>query len=241
MRLRRLFLLVSLIGGMAAAMLWAACTDDECEEGETRCRGREVMTCERASCHDPSCAFGGQGNRWWKVETCEHECVAPERFPFCALSSEPDPRCAPGNGAYCDGTDAVSCFSGFATRREPCAESGRVCVISDWFEAICALSSRPNPACREIGRPDAKLCDGADLIACNGSHVTSIRTCSAACVAPEPSEAFCAAESEPDSRCAPGSFGSGIACPGDAPARCNSGYVECLEPIPESDADAGSN
>jgi hypothetical protein len=216
----------------------SACSDDECEEGESRCQGRELSTCERRSCHDPGCAFG-RGNRW-KVATCEDACVKPGSRAFCALSTEPDPRCTRDNLVYCDGTDAVWCLGGFAIEREPCSETGRVCVIGDWLGAICAVSAAPNAACRELAGPYSELCDGAQLVTCYGSHVTSIRTCSAACVAPESGDSFCAAASEPDPRCAPASFAP-VACPGDMPARCNSGYVECVESMTTADEDAGQD
>jgi hypothetical protein len=107
-------------------------------------------------CKDPRCAgFAGneqfcdgqalvacdwEGNSREPIQ-CLVTCVTVESLGFCALSADPDPRCASVE-AYCDDNTAVECHRGFGTSRRECTPIGICTVVpvpgSDRMTAGCS-------------------------------------------------------------------------------------------------------
>ena len=171
-------------------------------------------------------------------------CVEPEdsrAHPFCAMSAEPDPNCAFGRGAYCDGTELVSCYEGYTSSRIDCADDGNMCIVDDWGTPLCAINSAKDPGCRELdGVAGNTYCDGLTLITCHGYYVGSVDSCEVACVTARPGWSFCSASSEPDPGCEADAPRPALTCPDGSRGVCASGYLECEPRASDPDADAGA-
>lgn len=205
-----------------------ACSCDECDIGDSYCRGLDIIRCEQESCGETSCMFSHSGTHWEVDQTCEHACIDGYP-PFCALSPDPDPRCATdGMSSYCKDAEGVNCLGGYAVGIVQCGETNKACISFYSGHAICALGATQDPDCLAL-RYSNKLCRDEELITCYWGYITSIQTCCAACVSPRSGGAFCAASDQPDPRCVDGSARGRLECPGGAPAICTTdGYLECI-------------
>ncbi len=117
---------------------------DECAAAEFRCDGRVAMTCEFRET--------GEGTyHGWRAEDCgTSSCQVDGATAFCALGSEPEPRCKGASSPYCAGSTLTRCEGGFVTGTYDCATgatSGDVFFTSAW---------NPNtPLCADRGNDTA--------------------------------------------------------------------------------------
>jgi hypothetical protein len=90
---------------------------------------------------------------------------------LCALSKEPDPRCAGReDSVVCDGNDLVTCSADFAV-------SAQVCPVA-CVSTFCALSSEPDPKCAG-NNAAGRYCDGDVLVICSSGFDFERVDCSA--------------------------------------------------------------
>lgn len=219
--------------GLSMALAMACgCRHDECEIGGDHCSGNTLMRCELP------CAEFGCGNEW-VVTQCTH-CVDPRGAgPFCALSDQPDPRCDQST-EYCDGDREAHCRLGYLIATEDCAAANRVCVQRE-SDALCALSSEPDPSCVASDDPVGMVCDGRTLKSCDQGYVLKATTCPAACSTPDHAEHFCALSTVPDPRC---DARNGY-CDGSTLVACTEGFarsrIDCTAMrAPCSEYDSGA-
>jgi hypothetical protein len=122
---------------------------------------------------------------------------------------------------YCDGGTAINCSEGFATSTTDCRLDDRVCVAGP-SRSMCVLSSEPDPRCSALvsgGSRGLSLCAGYTLLTSvvgfsrGAAYLSAQKTCVQACASPAPEEgdAFCAASSDLDPRCASTAPTSGVA------------------------------
>lgn len=208
-------------------LLLTACSYDQCDIGSDHCAGNTIKICEYPDCAE----LGGCGTFWLDTDCGDSLCVQPDKGsePFCALSTEPEPRCeGPGLRSYCEDDARVTCQQGFATSATDCSESEQVCVpLAN--RALCSLSREPHPSCAETGdEVVGPGCDGERLISCDSGYATLEQPCDGACVtAPQTQHSFCALSNEPDPRCATGNVDI---CDDDALITCTQGYASSLIP-----------
>jgi hypothetical protein len=105
------------------------------------------------------------------------------------------------SGGYCDGDTVVDCFLGFATGREDCGESDRVCVSNADWPARCSISAERDARCGLLSGMNGTLCDGASVAHCAYGYLVELEPCPLACAAVSPREAFCASSSDPEPIC----------------------------------------
>jgi len=172
----------------ALVLMPSACERRDCEEERRHCEGSTLVSCV-SPCADVGC------HRTWEYEQCAHACVESEDgWPFCALSSVPDPDCVAPESCGPDGP--IACLYGYRTREgEKCA-AGTQCVSAE-ERTFCAVSGAPDPRCADITTNEA-TCFGKELVRCALGFAVEDLNCSEACV----SGVGCALSDAPDPRCA---------------------------------------
>ncbi len=152
-----------LVAFLAASLMLLGCRDP-CDPAEDapRCEGDVAVTC-------PGAGPDQLGPSRWQREDCRAAdglvCVEANggRAAFCALSRDPEPRCAERDSACESDTVELLCTAGFASARMECraceeAEGGSLCFGG--FGADCASSvdcaegfvCETNPSCADCTR-----------------------------------------------------------------------------------------
>lgn len=114
---------------LVAPSLLSACAGDDCSYGEVQCDGNSARTC-----------VSGERTSYWQTEDCGSKtCVvaantASTTAAFCAVSVNPDPRCAEADVPNCAGNTLVECTAGYATSTRSCATG---CLSLDDYPDRC--------------------------------------------------------------------------------------------------------
>jgi len=139
---------------------------------------------------------------YWNTSQCKVGlCRTDSSSAFCTLSGTPEPSCGADSETACAGTSVAVCHSGYALSKTDCASAGR-----DASSTSGASNASAALTPLHLG-PQSSFCIA------NGR------------------QAFCAAESEPNSNC--NTRGSAFAegervsagCDGDDALACVNGYV----------------
>lgn len=108
----------------------SACARQECELGESRCRGAVAQVCTTT-------ATGTATNSTeWADTSCGDAtlCHDDERGAFCTVRAQPDARCPDGDQvAVCDDETALTCRNGYLVRQTLCA----ACAVDERGEVRC--------------------------------------------------------------------------------------------------------
>ena len=198
----------------------SGCERRDCEEERRHCEGATIVSCV-SPCSDVGC------HRTWEYEQCAVACVqSDDGFPFCALSSVPDPDCVGANSCSADGP--IECQSGYRTAERKC-DAGTQCVAASG-SAFCALGSAPDPRCASDTSNSSSTCNGKALLSCTLGFAVEDAICPEVCLA----GVGCVLSDAPDPSC-----GTEIArdyCDGDTTlVSCKHGYqverreCNCLE------------
>jgi hypothetical protein len=204
---------VILLLAVAVAITTAGCGDN-CHEGESRCDGSQIMTCDE----------GDLGGRDWRglgeccaSTTCRDEMSGSDRVAVCSDSPDPDPSCPMFGNICADDTTLLYCDYGYSEVVATCD----VCVDRGSGNAFCAIAAS-DAHCPSVA-DDGWTCDGLTLLECDDGAVIDQTACASACIDRGSGDAFCSASSGLDSRCpAAGSW-----CENGAAMNCRpDGYVE---------------
>ena len=234
-----------LLGALVVASGVAGCAGDECSTaGEIRCVGNRAETCVWA--YPDS---GREGLIWYSDGCGEGEYCRPLKDPtyyrpICALTPDPDPRCAGADHLrLCDGNVVNVCLRGYVTATTDCTTgsftgtseyesvpSTGYCESSE-DQAVCAMDAIPNPLCGTLTGGSGTVCDGNKLLACAFGYATSEVECRSltTCVSGPP--AFCSVTTIRYPGCSQ-SESLDFACKDDHVATCNFGYVQVEEVCP---------
>jgi hypothetical protein len=122
---------------MLSASLQACIAGDECDGKPVECDGNVARTCQS----------GESGSRWLSEACGAKVCVVAadasgSNVAFCALSADPDARCADANVPNCAGDTLVQCTAGLATSTQACAAG---CLALDDYPDRCAGEAAPDP------------------------------------------------------------------------------------------------
>lgn len=137
------------------------CELDVCAEGEGRCVGNAVLSCNES----------GDGFNGPTACASRQTCVPDGNGARCR-----DWVCTAGQ-IYCDGQTAIECSAdGFSVLTSTdCDQSGKVCVNGECKDQLC--------------QPNQDFCDGSEVKTCNGdgTNATVSDTCTSQEYCDEPS------------------------------------------------------
>lgn len=143
------------------------------------------------------CNFGGFVTKVVAACGTRDLCVSTGDLegPFCALGTEPDPRCPPASNSldkpHCgDAGHLLMCRNGYLVGDKDCGDAS-LCYTPPppWNGAledpICIVAASVDPTCAAIptpasGDPRHKTgCEGNQAIDCIDDHLTAITDCGA--------------------------------------------------------------
>lgn len=142
---------------VAILVLLTGCEVFRCEEGEQRCSGDGIATCNAYGRWEISLCCAQDGCREVEVDG------APAAV--CSPQSTPDPRCdgTQAIDSVCvDGPASLHCDSGYGGFEHACEVT---CVTPEPGIAFCALADQPDPRCDLVGG-SGRLCLGDRILRC---------------------------------------------------------------------------
>jgi hypothetical protein len=112
------------VGGLllifcSASGLFGCLPSDQCQNGQFRCVDNAAQNCSPIE-------DGNGSHTDWARSPCEAKyCRDDGVMAFCALETEPDPRCTFDDqqltSAHCEGSTLIWCDGGYVTSRRDCA------------------------------------------------------------------------------------------------------------------------
>jgi hypothetical protein len=176
---------------LAAISAGSGCGDN-CHEGESRCDGSQIVTCDESD-------LGGLD---WRglgeccaTTACRDEMSGSDRVAVCSDSSVPDPSCPMFGNICADATTLLYCSYGYSEPVETC----QVCIDHGDGSAFCAIAATDAP-CADVS-DYGSTCDGETLLQCNEGTAIQQTACGTACVDRGSGDAFCASTWGLDPRC----------------------------------------
>jgi hypothetical protein len=205
-----------------------------------RCDGNVAEICESAYSDSSAPLI------WHKTDCGDGVCLLSQDAsprPFCALSDQPDPRCATASGPLtCDADLLLQCYQGYATSTLDCitgasegagavsprlSEETRGACVTSFGDSFCAQTEQLDPRCPAEGGY-AAVCDNNQLLECQSGHVLHLQSCpsSGSCVSGE--YPFCSVEAAPEPLCPPDAAARYVCREGLA-LHCHFGWVDWTE------------